>query len=373
MVNKFSTAKLSRILPLVVIGIILFTGHPLAYWCGMFLLIALCLRKEDRILFSISVTGLTGLALARIMVFELWPQVVHIMNRNITGLIIARHPHAVRLAAVYPAVLVHRLTGQNIHMAFTMLCVLYIAGTIIIIKNILVLARIPNAFIRALIGLALYTGIALQMNGRMISAYFGIALLIYIFTNILVKRVSSPQPVVLGFGVISQVAVAFFLTMVSSGTMLVSFALILVMVVYMAGTKNSPGYSIVAIFLVLITGAVGLYYIAFMTYRNVAFFGGDLYGIIDHGLGRFIDLFIWARVAVVLILPVAVIVLCVVVYFVYRRSPMLLPTFLAVPISFAGAVFGITVGTMALPALIILFLAALPRMTFNQYAVSTAS
>ena len=105
-------------------------------------------------------------------------------------------------------------------------------------------------------------------------------------------------------------------------------------------------------------------YAIFMTNRNIVFFSDDLYGLFMHGLVRFIDLSFYIRIAVVLITPAAILFACVAVYFVCRRCPPLLPALLSVPISVFCGLFGISTATMMIPALIVLFLAALPNITF---------
>jgi len=350
---------------ILVTGIVFLTRNAFLYWCVFFSTILVFLKKGERFLFCISFFLLMVPVYFGFLRFSMLPQVLGIIDAPIFELIKGMHPWLPRYFITSPAILIHKLGGQDINNAYIILCIIFMSGTIVLIKHILTSVKQRELILRSLLGLGIYTLISTRMNGRLIPAYFGIALIICVFSKILSKKNDTSKRVILGLKFIVSIAVGSWLTMVSSGTMMVSFALIIIMLIYITVSKTPPVYTPVAMLMLTLIGCAVVGYAVFMTNRNIVFFSDDLYGLLMHGLVRFIDLSFYIRIAVILITPVAITFVCVAVYFVCRRCLPLLPALLSVPISICCGLFGISTATMMIPALIVLFLAALPNITLN--------
>jgi len=207
-------------------------------------------------------------------------------------------------------------------------------------------ARFAGQIVATLLVLALAT----QMNGRLIPAHIGMALILFAQCVALSRRSWTWVESALS-------AMGLVMGQMTSGTGVIVFTQLVLGSVLIAITVERVRWKILSQLWIVV--ALALPFIYRGIDKNVTFFGGGLASIpnmLQHGAGGHLE----AHPAVVLALVVAS-VLGIALAALYGRAirsavkptPTEYPLLLAVPISLAGGLFGYSTLTMIVPALFI--------------------
>lgn len=339
------------------------TENEYIYWVGFALFALLCVSKTNRIAFVVSLALFYLLYNLDLLEFTLFQQAMDIMGTNAYELLKALHPHIFRYIIVYPALLVHRLTAQSVHTAYSLYCLVLLSGIFVVMRNINCILHNRK---RKLINVVCFVMLAITaffMNGRIIPAFLGILILIEYFCRLFdlsqdgkISRINAYD--------ISKILFGFLLTTVSSGTMIVSFLLICICLVIIYCIQKKPMLTVPVVIMLAGWLLFTLCFIAFMTYRNLAYYRNSIVGLLGHGLGGVFSQYILVLVALFLAVPVIFIALSTLLYWSYNHCRALIPVVLTIPFAAICGLFGISTATMAIPALIVLLLFPMPTITY---------
>lgn len=195
------------------------------------------------------------------------------------------NPHAMRFVIYYPIFLVSEISGLPVDMVFSFLCVALLAllcATMNAIDGYLD----DSSWTRSLLYAVMFFGLALVMNGRLIIAFAGFALIILAFVKCLSRREWSAR----GF---TALVTGLLLTSVSSGTLSVGAffaALACGWILTRRDIDLAKATKLHLLASVALTIAAFSVSLTIGTLLNVEYFGGGMVGLVamlDHGVGRF--------------------------------------------------------------------------------------
>lgn len=191
-------------------------------------------------------------------------------------------------------------------------------------------------------------GIATQMNGRLVPAHLGMALLLW-------GQVRWIRQRKLGLAEWCLITLGFLLTGMTSGTIMVGLGQIVLGSLFVA---RSASPSRVPTWLALALPIVPMMpFINEGLFKNVQFFEGEegaagsvLEGLLQHGLGAWL----WSDPPITVLLVFAALLIGAVYWRwalgSYRARPHMLPLLISPPIAVAGGLFGYSTLTMMLPS-----------------------
>ncbi len=305
-------------------------------------------RLESPAAFAAAV-GLYGLALALgLKRFLVWDQILALEDAGLWGVFSSLHPHALRWLLLTPTLAFARF-GHDPHLVFTVLCLLLLVATALLLARAGTrilgdAAREPALRVWCFLPLAV---LSLTMNGRLIPAFAGLALLIALH----VDRATGVRRD-LGWFIAGQ-GVALLLLSVASGTFAVgACACAASWAGVVAGHRRDPR--------VLAAVAGGVLALAagclFLARKALRFFDGDPLQVLAHGAGSLVEPFGRGVTVAVCLTVVALAILGTWAW----RHPARAGIHLRVPIA-ASAVLGL-LGWSTLVACVpaIVLLAALP-------------
>jgi hypothetical protein len=208
-----------------------------------------------------------------------------------------------------------------------------------------------EAFVVGLVFALLVGLLATQMNGRLIPAHLGMAVILLGQARALARRAIGAREVAL-------LLTGMILGHMTSGTGLVAFAVVLVgtLTLVVLGVERRRTIAVAW----LITTVFGpLLYRDLM--KNLDFYGGGIQAVVtmlDHGSGQLL------RAQPILAAGTAIIA-CALAYAAWRSraalralAPALVPAATAVPVTVVGGLYGYSAMTMGIPAAMILAVAA---------------
>jgi hypothetical protein len=298
-----------------------------------------------------------------IVLFNFIPQAKALLdsNNNLIYWFYSGHPHSVRLLVAYPGYILSKLLDISLDQGFTYY------GTLLFMLLYLVLTNIYDklqhaknilpSYVKYILMLIPLGILPLIMNGRMLLAFLGYALLI----NFLVDfyKGNNKVTIILLF----KIFISLILTMVSSGAMTVAI-LFLISMVYSINSKNILNKKFIkkAVVLLIVLAPIinKLFnYFLLMLNRNIIYFGGGFQGFVNmlnHGLGR---IFMLKKFILVLAAIIGSLILIINIRIILKKIKSEdndLPLILAINIAAYGILFGFSTGLMMIPPLIILIL-----------------
>lgn len=283
--------------------------------------------------------------------FNMFPQAKVLVGNDPFNLLLSGHPHGPRFLIAYPAVIVSRIFDISIDKAFsfyaTFLFIVFLNNIISIIRQ---LGKSTKNYFEWIVGFALTVVLMQLMNGRLIFAFAGMAIILKSLTD------AFSENKTFNFKLMINLLVGFALTVVSSGTMMIG-----IMQIFFGLLVFRKNISRVIAFFVAFILLIGPY-LLFMIGRNLDYFGGGWQGflrMLNHGLGR---VFYNAE-----LLQLALLITCVIfvgyVYIkvlrLYIQEKVYLPLYISVPISLFGGLFGLSTALMITPTLVVISVAAL--------------
>ena len=284
--------------------------------------------------------------------FEPPVQIVDLMVRGVDPLRLVAQQDIwwARYLVAYPAILMTDHWGMRFTDAFALYSAALLPVTaLVLLGSVRVWRRLAEleAFFVG-IGIALViVAIATQMNGRLIAAHIGMAMILLAQSRMITASRLGPREAAL-------LALGMVLSHMTSGTGLVAFATLI------AGLALTYALGIDRVRTLTILWVISVIF-APLLYRdmlkNVDFYGGGVAAVItmlDHGPGTFLR-----HSPLVAAVAVAGAVAVVVVLWRSRRRILSLPralwpAALSVPVTSIGGLYGYSTLTMGLPPLIIL-------------------
>jgi hypothetical protein len=294
-------------------------------------------------------------------------QVIDLAARDVSvfGLLIQNDIWWPRYLFTYPAVAAMDVWGLRFDYSFGLYC------AAILPFEVLALYRAAEAALKGLVWkghisrvpliLVLATlifGLGSLMNGRLIPAQIGLAILLCAQTTAARRRR-------LGADTWGLTSLGLTMSQMSSGTGVVAYAQVLCGLLVVAVVTRRAVWSVVG-GLVLLSGIVGPFLLRSVE-KNVTFFGGGLDaipGLLHHGLGGFLlDRPALLFVAIVGFVVALVGFRAVLWPRLFRRlPPTYLPAIIAIPLALGGGLFGYSTLTMIFPPVFLLTTIAFGRL-----------
>jgi hypothetical protein len=259
-----------------------------------------------------------------------------------------------RYLVAYPSMAAADHWGLRFADAFALYCAALLpVSAMVLLAVVRVWRRMDEVRAFAVgLGFAVVIGaIATQMNGRLIPAHIGMGVILLALAGIVgAERLGLREGILLGVGTI--------LSHMTSGTGLVAFAVLVAGSLLIVALRIDPARMLALLWLMSV--AFGpLLFSDFL--KNVDFYGGGVAAIVtmlDHGPGVLLRRQPWTIVGALAAVFLAVSV-------AWRSRARLLatprplwPVGLAVPVTAIGGLYGFSTLSMAIPALLILFMAA---------------
>lgn len=287
--------------------------------------------------------------------FSLWNQVQVLWDSQATIRDILLHPHGLRYILTLPIFTISNLTGWPVDWVFSQSIAALVIGTgIILAKTLRCLHQGEDTKDRGGVLLATTTFfiiLSLFMNGRIVPAIFGVALLLH---TLVVWEVGERR----WFRTLAIVLLCLFMASVSSGTFIVVLTTFYGWIAIKVFVTPRATVQDKATRIVLLTAFLGFVAVIpllrVLVEKNVGFFGDGLEGVMEmmnHGLGALLisaETFVWG--SIVVILAVATIGFLLMSF---AFKPARLPAY-AASVGVAGGIFGYSTLVAAVPPLVLL-------------------
>jgi hypothetical protein len=293
------------------------------------------------------------LTIIGVLQFQLWSQVVDINNSGASLRELWGHPHFFRYLLVLPFFDIAQYIGMHYNKLFTLSIPIFLylihKYTILSIEiiwekhRLLLLSGLHHFLVICLLVLVLSL-----MNGRIIFAILGAAIILYSFVNW-----DNLRP----YNLMLNLLTSFFLCSVSSGTFTLTVLLAFMFVLYkLFRNKNKKEFLTFVPF--LIAALALLPTLITLIKKNIDYYGGGFNGalaMLDHGFGRYflsVDSFI-----LIMLLITSLILFLFVLFFILYFERISAPIWVVL-VSIAGGVFGFSTMMIFIPALIVIFVHA---------------
>lgn len=259
-----------------------------------------------------------------------------------------------RYLVAYPSILATDHWGMRFADAFALYCAAILPiSAMALLAAIRVWRRLDEtrAFAVGVGFSVLVAAIASQMNGRLIPAHLGMTLIVLALAHIVVaRRIALREGLLIVLGMV--------LSHMTSGTGLVAYAVLVAGTGLVVGLRIDRARMAATLWLVSVLFAPLLFGDLI---KNLDYYGGGVGAVLtmlDHGPGILLRRQPWT-------VPLAVLAAAGLVAGVWRGRARLrvipralLPAALAVPVTAVGGLYGFSTLSMALPALLILLMAA---------------
>lgn len=297
------------------------------------------------------------------ILFDFIPQAEVLLEKNqsVFYWFSVGHVHAIRLLLAYPAYLISKIYNVDLDLGFTYYGLILFIFIFLNISNTIsrlqiYRSRLPKG-IKYIILLLPLLILPLIMNGRLVLSYLGYAILIDLYTNLILKnKVEKVKAILITI-------CGLTMTMVSSGTMAVAFFYTMVMlyVINFTNFNKKKFIKTIIIFLIILSPLIYkvIGYMWIMISRNINFFGGGIKGVsnmLHHGLGIYFNL---SNKNIYILFIVAIIILifnCKYLKNKMIKNNRLISILVAINIAVYGLLFGFSTGLMVIPPLLIYIL-----------------
>ncbi|MFA4133397.1 MULTISPECIES: hypothetical protein [unclassified Brevibacillus] len=281
--------------------------------------------------------------------FTYLPQLRGYIHLDPFEMLAAGDKWAPRFLVSYPSILLSNILDIDLDFAFTIYNIGLFLIMMFLLLNIGKIVRPKYAMVFLIVSILSFVFLSFIMNGRLIAAFLGITIILYIQIKAIWRKN--------GIRLIDYLlmVIGCFISTVSSGTMIVAFVqLFMGSFVVLKITKKKVRYLV--LYLGLFLGAFGTYLIV-MINKNLDFFGGGLAGLINmfhHGIGVILFLNKW--IVLVFTFMVCLFVWIYVKLFkqVLKNEVLLMPILVSIPICFSSGMFGFSTALMIVPSMIIL-------------------
>lgn len=345
-----STVGMKEMIIVLPLLVVLLNSHRATYIETMYCLLTGCI--------------IAGLIVLGEIKFPMFPQaaVLYEQNEDVIYWIKTGHIHAIRLLIVYPGVVLGKLPGFELNLGVT----IYSASLLVLIQYFMMrMMNINNSEnkVSGLLAGLLIVALSYLMNGRLIFVFFGISLLTLCELKFREREIS-----IFMLQIVTAISIVF--TMVSSGTMFVTFVYTVMMIPFRWKKLRKAGEKLLyaAILMVSAIPVINIFvpYLIKMTEKNITFYGGGFQGainLINHGLGKIVNTS--DNLLVLLFFAIGAIVLFANIYLfkhrIIQRDHPNLPLFLLVNLGIYGSIFGISTGLTALIPLLVLVIEKMNR------------
>lgn len=292
---------------------------------------------------SLHVSGLLG--------FNFIPQAETLLGNDPIDLLMSGHQWGPRYFISYPAVLMAEWFDLYLDQAFTLYCVFFLYGITVAFSKLGANYSQRHELVFGLVAIAAVTALSLVMNGRLIPAYFGITIILLIQMSVFKKNsFFSVKQLILMF-------VGFFLSTVSSGTMMVSLIQLIIVTMFLLrknGFKINDVFKAAVVYGFLFGYVMGPH-VLLMVNKNLNYFGGGIEGIrymLIHGLGQFFVNNKGLLIIVVTAAPFAYVIYKKVYKLLTNHDALTKPILICIPISLSCGLFGLSTASMVIPSLI---------------------
>lgn len=278
-----------------------------------------------------------------VKLFLPWDQVTEMHSFNIHPFLLAGHPHFYRYLVTYPGFLLDNIfsaeTGFSIYVSFFFALNAYLWARVYIRIH-----HTPPPLALLLIFIAIH----FSMNGRGVFAWTAWLLAMEVCISIHEKRFKPIRGLLIVF-------FSLWLASVSTGVFIVVFSIMTLFTLrciqFRNAFRNFSWIHAVALATALVLIYAASQYFVSAIIKNVDYYGGGWGGVIsmlDHGLGRYT----FNPVVIVLVFNI-IIVFSIVFLFILKNRNLDTPVtyFIAAPLM--GGLFGITVLTLVIPALLL--------------------
>lgn len=278
-----------------------------------------------------------------IKLFLPWDQVKEMHSFNMHPFLLAGHPHFYRYLVTYPGFILDGFsspeTGFSIYVS-----VFFALNAFLWARLYIRIHKVRPPFFLLLLFIAVH----FTMNGRGVFAWTAWLLAMEICLNIHESRFKPVRGLLLVF-------FSLWLASVSTGVFIVVFSLITLFILRSIHFRNAfRGFSWIHA-LALATAIVLVYtasqYFVSAIMKNVDYYGGGWNGVLsmlDHGLGRYT----LNPVVIVLVLNI-MIAFSIIFLFIMKNSKLNTPVTYFIVIPLMGGLFGITVLTLIIPAILL--------------------
>jgi hypothetical protein len=287
------------------------------------------------------------LILSDIKVFSMWSQVIdydsNISFRDSPLLLQISHPHFLRYMLVAHIFEIHRMFGVEVNFIFGLEMLVFIYLIYRLIDSVL---KHSNKVRISHTGLLLFLLIlSLMMNGRIIYALSGGALLIYTYYFNMINQYGALKLLLLLF-------TALLLLAVSTGTFVAGLISIFLYLLFIIKDAQKISAKIKYIFVVTVLAIVASVPAQIYVNKNLSYYDYDVMSMLDHGPGRIFnnDLVLASGI---LFIPVILLVILI-IYKVIKKNAILLAAYsLLVPGVVVG-LFGHSTLAIIIPAVLLL-------------------
>lgn len=269
-----------------------------------------------------------------------------------------------RYLVAYPSILVMDHWGMRFADAFALYCAAILPMSAMVLLAVVRVWRRLDEVRAFAVGLAfavLVAGIASQMNGRLIPALIGMGIILLAQARIISNaHVGAREGVLLCVGMI--------LSHMTSGTGLVAFAVVVSVGVLAIWLRIDRALTLGLLW--VLTALFGPLLFSDLM-KNVDYYGGGVGAVVsmlDHGPGVLLRREPWA-------VPLALGATAVVLVGLWRVRARVLgiprvlwPSALAIPVTSIGGLYGFSTLSMALPAVLVLFMCAVVSWTVAREA-----
>ncbi|OAJ94269.1 hypothetical protein APB76_10345 [Vibrio bivalvicida] len=306
------------------------------------------LNKDNFLISFLSFFFLTLLVASGTKSFYLWEQVTYLWgDSTLRWSELLTHPHGPRYALVYPIFATSKLLCIDYDFLFSYFVPVIIACVISLnISSVRVFMARRLKYSELLAIAIVYIALALMMNGRIIFALLGSSLFLYNFTS---KSKSHVTLIIL--------AVSLFLCSVSSGTLSIVIAW-LIIYVFINKNTSSIYFYLKFVFLAMFFAFFGDYLVR-ITNKNLDFYGGGIDGAINmlsHGAGKLFFINHYVSILIILtVLSIAVIFFSTIMLLKeVKISRTIIIYYTLLIIGLSGGMFGLSTLSVSIPLVVLL-------------------
>ncbi len=253
------------------------------------------------------------LILLEIKTFIIWEQITYYLTEDIysnndvlLSLYKDSHPHLLRILLIYIIYQISIYFSLDVNMIYNIILVFLLFFTYILIKKIINDFFIARNTYKILVVLLFLFTLSNFMNGRIVFAIFGNTLLLYAlyFKNYSIKKQIK------NFRFILLVFFSIIFTSVSSGTFMVCLTTIFLFyfLTFISKLPYIEKKYFLTIFFINILIILFIPLIIKFINKNLEFYNGSIIEMLDHGFGKYIDIYIYPFLIILIILPFIMIV-----------------------------------------------------------------
>ncbi|WP_428260202.1 hypothetical protein [Gallibacter sp. Marseille-QA0791] len=296
-----------------------------------------------------------------IYAFDFIPQAYTLLNinKNVVFWLQSGHIHAIRLLIAYPSYIMSQIFEIELNLAFGYYCAIVFSMLYYYLTLLLELYGNMRKKIDNYVLLIFILLLCAVMNGRISFAFLGFAILLREMTACYCE--TKPNKWLNRY---MKVIIGVVLSAVSSGTMVIAISFTIVMFIMRIIKYKTLGkihweairlLAICTIFSALLHR--GMNYVLFMINKNLTFFDGSVFKLLQHGLGRIFGNISGSIALMVCVFGIVAIIINIIVLLkIYRKQKDTFPLVLGSNMALYGLLAGFSTGSISLVPLVIIIL-----------------